>query len=102
MKEQLENQQKLMELVVAKVLRKHGVLDNKVDLDKKEKEKITEIVANIKSDVDQFLKNTKVAKTENDFPELNEVENAIQITKKIKRNSVVLGENDLNNVKRFL
>ncbi|WNF38169.1 hypothetical protein RJD24_07005 [Bacillaceae bacterium IKA-2] len=106
MKEQLDNQQKLMELVVGQVLRKHGVLkkkEKKASLDKGEKQKIIEIVTNIKSDVEEFLKNTKVAKTENDYPDSNGMDDARQVTeRKGKKNSVIKGINDLNAVKKFL
>lgn len=92
-----------MELVVGKVLQKHGVIEKKPNLDSKEKKKIAEIVTNIQSDVELFLENTKVAKTEKDFPESNEVEQASQLTEQsIKKNSVFKGENDLDAVKRFL
>ncbi len=61
------NQQKLMELVVDKVLKKHGVEASKPELDDEEKQKIAEIVQNIKSDVEKFLENANKVKTEHDF-----------------------------------
>ncbi|WP_096199170.1 hypothetical protein [Bacillus sp. FJAT-45350] len=66
----LKNQQKLMEMVVDKTLKKHHVNKADNDLSPEEKKNIKEIVDNIKTEVEGFLakKNTK---TEKDFVDSN-------------------------------
>ncbi|OIJ15703.1 hypothetical protein BKP35_01540 [Anaerobacillus arseniciselenatis] len=98
---ELENQQKVMELVVDKVLRKHGVLENKPDLSEEEKEKIADIVQHIKNDVENFLENSQVAKTELDFPEGNLSEEVEETERVVKNKSVFTSANDLKSVKTF-
>lgn len=100
-----ESQQKLMELVVDKVLQKHGVIDQKPQLDQAEKERIAEIVQNIKADVETFLENANKTKTENDFPQ-NNVENVNVardevVEQVIKKAPIFSSNNDVKAVKTF-
>lgn len=98
---ELENQQKVMELVVDKVLKKHGVLEDKLDLSDEEREKIADIVEHIKNDVENFLENSKVSKTEQDFTETNSSEVVEESAKVIKSNPIFKSENDVKSVKKF-
>ena len=60
-----ENQQKLMEMVVGKVLQKHQVDASMTKLTDEEKSNIKNIVENIQYEVEKFLQRKKV--TEKDF-----------------------------------
>lgn len=103
MKKHGDDQQKLMELVVDKVLKKHGVIKNKEKLAKGEKKKIANIVENIKSDVEEFLVDTTKAKTEKDFPEVNSVQEVVIVPEPtINKKTVYKSENNVNAVKIFL
>ncbi|QOY35681.1 hypothetical protein AWH56_023950 [Anaerobacillus isosaccharinicus] len=100
MMENGENQQKLMELVVDKVLKKHGVIEQKANLDPAEKEKIAEVVENIKSDVERFLENANKTKTENDFPENKRIVNEVA-QNVAKKAPIFSSNNDVKAVKTF-
>lgn len=100
MMENGENQQKLMELVVDKVLKKHGVIEQKADLDPAEKEKIAEVVENIKLDVEKFLENANKTKTENDFPENNGVVTEVA-QNVVKKAPIFSSNNDVKAAKTF-
>jgi spore coat protein W len=97
-----ESQQKLMELVVDKVLKKHGVIDQKPQLDQSDKERIAEIVQNIKADVETFLENANKTKTENDFPQNNvNVAGDEVVEHVIKKAPIYSSNNDVKAVKTF-
>lgn len=100
--EQELNQQKLMELVVDKVLKKHGVVNEKPELDDEEKQKIAEIVQNIKTDVEKFLENANKVKTENDFAQQDNHELSEPVVEQVpKRQTTFTSNNDVNAAKTF-
>ncbi|RXJ04102.1 hypothetical protein DS745_01580 [Anaerobacillus alkaliphilus] len=101
--EQDLNQQKIMELVVDRVLKKHGVLDEKPELDDVEKKRISEIVQNIKTDVEKFIENANKVKTENDFAQNNvthEMSEPVQ-ENVVKNPSTFSSNNDVKAAKTF-
>ncbi|MCT8138195.1 hypothetical protein H1D32_10770 [Anaerobacillus sp. CMMVII] len=103
MMENGENHQKLMELVVDKVLQKHGVKNQKPRLDQNDKKRIAEVVENIKADVEKFLENANNTKTEKDFSGNNFSENTVQpvIENVVKKTPSFSSNNDVKAVKTF-
>lgn len=99
-----ETQQQLIEFAVDKVLEKHGVGgDHKINMSSEEKQKITEIVNNIKLEVETFLQNQVKTKTEKDFV-TNEQED-VQVKPKLepqKKLSQFISQNDIATVKKFM
>lgn len=99
------NQDKLMEMVVDKVLKKHKVKIENNTLTDEEKEEIKNVVENIKKDVERFLQNQKKVKTEKDFQNNNQkMEDApvVQITPQSNKSQKVFSQpNDVNTVKNF-
>lgn len=102
------NQEKLMEMVVGKVLEKHKVKIAENKLTQEEKEEIKYVVEKIKQDVERFLQNQQKVKTEKDFAQKNQstmtnqhqvTENKVQQTPNPRR--VYSQPNDINAVKFF-
>lgn len=98
--DQDNSQQQLIELVVDKVLKKHGVIEQKPELNSEEKEKIASIVENIKADVENFLENSKQTKTEHDFVETTDATTKT-VQPEVKRKKTFSNNNDLKAVKTF-
>ncbi|MFV8826963.1 hypothetical protein [Alkalihalobacterium sp. APHAB7] len=101
------NQKKLMELVVGQVLKKHKVSPKDIDLSKKEKKKIKEIVGDIENEVQRFLENQNKQLTERDFStdsnstdQTPEVNQAPQPT--TPKRQTFHSANDVTSVKTFL
>ncbi|WP_216828148.1 hypothetical protein [Alkalihalobacterium elongatum] len=102
------NQQKLMELVVGQVLKKHKVSTKDINLSKKEKKKIKEIVGDIESEVQRFLDNQNKQLTERDFSnnQTNEVQSdptpsAQSAPPTQKKRPTYHSTNDIKSVKTF-
>ncbi|MDE5413153.1 hypothetical protein [Alkalihalobacterium chitinilyticum] len=102
------NQKKLMELVVGQVLKKHKVSPKDIDLTKKEKKKIKEIVGDIEGEVQRFLENQNKQLTEQDFstestststPETSQINQAPQSS--TPQRQTFQSTNDVTSVKTF-
>ncbi|WP_026674462.1 hypothetical protein [Alkalihalobacterium bogoriense] len=97
------SQQKLIEMVVDNVLKKHDVKTKSVNLDDEEKEKIKGIVFDIQKEVEGFLENQQKAKTEKDFeqqidstPTLEQPQPEAPVRKQF------MSDNDVSSVKTFV
>ncbi|MCD8501204.1 MAG: hypothetical protein LRY71_05380 [Bacillaceae bacterium] len=99
-----ETQQKLIEFAVDKVLEKHGVGGNhKIDMSSEEKQKITDIVNNIKLEVETFLQNQVKTKTELDFASSEQEDVPVVPKHEMKKKlSKFISQNDLSTVKKFM
>ena len=91
-----QNQRKLMEMVVGKVLNKHNVNVSNIELSTEEKENIKNIVQNIQSEVEKFLTTKQV--TEADFAQGNP-----SVSEKPKpKTKQIQSQNDVSTVKTFM
>ncbi|MBB5173792.1 hypothetical protein [Texcoconibacillus texcoconensis] len=69
-----DEQQKMMSLMVRKILQRHNV-DSTSQLDDSEKEQLQDIVTKIQGQVERFLEEHEKKITEQDFPEENQSSN---------------------------
>lgn len=101
------NQEKLMEMVVDKVLKKHKVKIEKNALTDEEKEEIKNVVEKIKQDVECFLQNQAKTKTEKDFQQTNasRINDNVYSPNTVYRNPnarrIYSEPNDIKTVKHF-
>jgi DNA replication initiation complex subunit (GINS family) len=95
------NQEKLMEMVVDKVFKKYKLKGKQNSLTNEEKEKVKSMVANIREDVESFLKNQSKKKTEKDFSNNDTVTESLSTPTSIKRERVFSQPNDAKSVKYF-
>ncbi|MBU9723757.1 MULTISPECIES: hypothetical protein [Bacillaceae] len=62
------NQDKLMDVFIDRLFRKHNISDDNIELSEDERERMRGIVENIQGEVEQFLENTEKKVTEDDMP----------------------------------
>ncbi|UOE93012.1 hypothetical protein [Alkalihalobacillus sp. LMS39] len=97
------SQQKLIEMVVDNVLKKHDVKTKSMNLDTEEKEKIKGIVFDIQKEVEGFLKNQQKAKTEKDFEQQTDSTPSLEPSQpQPPVRKQFMSNNDVSSVKTFV